>query len=835
MAGISGMLNVAKEALLTHQLSVQVAAHNIANVDTPGYSRQVLGVTTNISTPSAVGNIGNGVQAVSIARKYDRFMTQRIMEQNSTLGDLEAQQQSLRVVEAIFNEAPGLALNDLMTQFWDSWQNLANNPEILSARQEVVQQGQLLGQHLQHMSAEIAKTKYDISMSLDNAVEDVNALTAQIADLNARISSTETTTYKANDLRDERDEILRELSSLIDVAYFENNSGDYTVLLRDGHSLVEQTQSWTLNWANEKMYWNNVKPDGTITRAPVSDKVSMGGKIGGYVAIHNELVEDNPENYLGKLDALANALVREVNQQHSQGAGLYAFSSEQIGTETAKNATHLNTTVNAANATDSIEAGIFKINDRSIGEIDGAAAVYGLAMTKASNAVQQINLAAAGVTAKMTTQLAGTVVDSTTLTAGGGDVFSFDINGVAVTYTTAAADVGDDALFAQNVIDSINTAITTYNATATNPMDISIEAVLGDDANGGVANSIVLRNTNAGDESRIIVGAITSTPVGLEDNLGLTAGTYDADATHNRGTISLFSDEQFTVVTNTDDTFLDHLGMGGGLTPEDRPNDGKFTYRFTDPGGVVMSLQGFQYNNELVTDGGSFDIWLYSSDGTLALPQPVNVSLERAYDLQDVADAINVSITNASGGGAWITASVKNNQLSLNPDSTHTFAFANDNSNFLQVAGINTFFSGYDASTLGVNSVVADNLNNMAAATVTVNGELFRGDNTNILAITNIQHDETVHFTGSTPNTLDDFYNSLVGKIGIRGRTVIRDTDFNGQVLNQMNEMRDSVSGVSLDEEMANLIRFQHAYSAAAKLISTADEMMITLLDTLKR
>ena len=83
MAGVSSILNIAKEALLAHQMSIGVAGHNVANVDTPGYTRQTLSLTPSISTPASVGFLGNGVRAESITRRYDQFMVQRLVDQNS--------------------------------------------------------------------------------------------------------------------------------------------------------------------------------------------------------------------------------------------------------------------------------------------------------------------------------------------------------------------------------------------------------------------------------------------------------------------------------------------------------------------------------------------------------------------------------------------------------------------------------------------------------------------------------------------------------------------------------------------------------------------------------
>lgn len=844
MGGVSQILNIAKEALLVHQMSIGVAGHNVANVDTPGYTRQSLNLTPTVPTPDSVGFFGNGVRGEQINRHYDQFMVKRLVTQNSILSNLEAQQDSMRLVETSFNEAPGLAVNELMSDFWADWQTLTSYSEVQASRQSVVQQAELISEQFKMMNSEIIQTRYDISTSLQSAVDDVNELTRQIAAINVQITSSESDLRQQNDLRDERDNLVKELGKYVDIDYFEVSSGAFTILMNDGHTLVENNEAWGLDWKDNKLHWVSTAHDGSQFKIAIGDGDEMGGKIGGWMEIHNELIPGQPENYLGRLDALANALIREVNQQHTQGVGLVRFSEVLTSNDDAANTTLLTSTIDTAYATTTIDAGSMVINDRVIGKIDGATVTYGLAMGKTFNAAQAINAAESGVRAKMTTQVAG---DPVTAMAAGedGSVLSFRINGVDVNYTVDSTsgppDDTDPATLAANVVSAINTAIINHNdpnLVPENTPKITIEAVVGDGNNGGALNSIILRNTNIGDESRIIVEGIetdATDPLYVAENkLGLTNGTYVADASHNTGQLSLFShDAPIEIDGGTDDRFLVHLGLdGGNISSTDEGGDGQLFFEYSD-NGVPYSLQGYDYSDELITDGGSFKIWLYNNDDTLALPQPVEVSMERAYDLQDVADAINTSIMNASGESApWVLASVSQNKLVLNPDADHQFAFGGDTSNFLATAGINTFFTGDSASTIGVNSVVADNLEYVAAGTVSETGEIFRGDHSNALLISNIQSDEYVRFTGGTTDTLDGHYNSLVGEIGLKGRTVTRDYDFNVLVNDQLTQMRDSTSGVSLDEEMANLIKFQHAYSAAAKLITASDEMLQTLLQS---
>ena len=837
MSGIAQMLSIAKEALLAQQLAMQVGSNNVANVNTDGYSRQSLELVPNQATPTAAGSLGGGVHGDSITRAYDQFMVARINRQESQLGNLQAQQQTLKVIGATFNEAQGLGLNDLLSKFWSSWQDLANNPEDLATRQAVVQAGQLLVDQFHTMNSEIISTRQDISNNLDTAISDVNSLTSQIAALNVQIGAAEGPKTPANDLRDRRDQLVKQLSGLLNINYFEDKNGSYTIMMADGHTLVEGDESWQVDWNNNQLYWVNRDINGNETKQAVGSGAELGGKIGGWLETGNQLADNNPDNFTGRLDALANSLIRVLNQQHTQGVGLASFTTALTGAETAKNTAVLTGTVNAATATSTIPAGTITINDRTVGTIAGGTAVNGLAMTKAANAVDAINNAITGATAKLTTLVAGSsAVNATGIVAG--DTVSFTINGAPITYTVQAGDVGNNSTFAANLAAKVNADLGTYNSAPTTTNPVTIHAAVGDGTtNGGTLNSLVFSNTNAGDTSSITIDKISVTPVVgstiTTANLGLNsvAGTaYSADSTHNTGQVTLFTTSTLTVKAGNDDTYLAQLGLDSTHIPGDTiANDGKFS--FTPSASDPVLLQGYPYANELTTNGGSFNIWLYNSDGSLARSQPVTVSTDRLYTLQDTVNAINTAVTNAGGSG-WLTASIDQNHIKLTPDSSHAFAFANDTSNFLQVAGLNTFFSGNNAASIAINGTVANDLSNLAAATVGTNGQVFKGDNTNALQINNIANRDDIKFTGAnTTNSLSGFYGSLIGDIGSRSSTLDRDMEFSTLVSNQLNQMRDSVSGVSLDEEMANLIKYQHAYTAASKLITTSDEMLQTLLN----
>jgi flagellar hook-associated protein 1 FlgK len=183
--------------------------------------------------------------------------------------------------------------------------------------------------------------------------------------------------------------------------------------------------------------------------------------------------------------------------------------------------------------------------------------------------------------------------------------------------------------------------------------------------------------------------------------------------------------------------------------------------------------------------------------------------------------------------------------LSVYSDAGYRFAFSDDTSNVLAALGMNTFFSGKDASNMEVNAVVSGNYKLIAAARIDGSGDISSGDNANALQMTNLQYQDVsmkryVYERGNpgspaeqdVDETLDNYLYALISSIGLRSQSVTRSKEYHEVVANNLQVTRDSISAVSLDEEMANLMKYQQAYTAAAKLITTADEMFQSLIET---
>ncbi len=316
MSGIYTTLHIAKQALLTHQMGVAITGHNIANVNTPGFSRQTLALETSDPEWSTPGQLGLGVRGVSIKRVHDQFLIGQFAKSGQALGRWEAQKEVLEKTEMIFSDG---MLSQSMVEFWNAWEDLANNPTGQPERLMVLAKGQQLTYHLRNTSNQIEQIRrYDLSTSISGAVDDINGKAEEIAALNVLIVKGEAGGNNANDLRDKRDALLRDLSGMIDINFFEESDGKVMVQIAGGRPLVSQDKSWRLIAGGSEDGTVTVKWEGKSgTLEDIANQID-GGKLKGWLEARDAVLAD----YLDKMNELAAKIIAEVNQIHSAGYGL---------------------------------------------------------------------------------------------------------------------------------------------------------------------------------------------------------------------------------------------------------------------------------------------------------------------------------------------------------------------------------------------------------------------------------------------------------------------------------------------------------------------------------
>ncbi|HEU5139258.1 MAG TPA: flagellar hook-associated protein FlgK [Bacillales bacterium] len=328
-------LETARRALFAQQAALQTTAHNISNANTPGYSRQRVNfkttlpyATPGLNNPVAPGQVGTGVEAGTVQRVRRDFLDVQFRGENTKYGYWGARSQALSKMENILKEPSEDGLAKAFTRFWESLEDLSNNPENTGTRATVRQRGIALANTFRYLSSSLEQVRGDIQKQLNVSVKEVNSLADQINSLNQQISQVEPHGYLANDLYDKRDLLVDELSNLVNVEVTPVDSGGEALDIAEGRytiKIVSDTgEKITLvdgrNLRAHHLEVNIDQNDGTATFI-MNDNVingSVSGKLQGLKEANNS---DYPE-MLDHLDTMASDFVTAFNSVQESGYGL---------------------------------------------------------------------------------------------------------------------------------------------------------------------------------------------------------------------------------------------------------------------------------------------------------------------------------------------------------------------------------------------------------------------------------------------------------------------------------------------------------------------------------
>lgn len=323
-----GLLNIAlqtsKEAIRVAQLGLEVTANNIANANSPGYSRQRVQTVASVPTELRPGVfMGTGVKLDGIQRMVDEFLNSRIRDAVGDSASLALQRQSLEQVEGIYNELTDSDLSTRMNEFFSSLSDLENSPEQMALRQLVVSQATHLADTFRQLKQGLMDARETANGQYVSVVDNINALTEQVASLNQAIVRVEGGgIYRgsASQLRDQRDAALKQLADLVGIRTVEQTSGSVSVFA-GSHLLVYDTTSFKLTTTTSVD--RNLSVATAVFEQDGSRLEVTGGKLQGYQVSRDEIYSHN----MDRLDTLAGALIWGINQLHSEGRGLEGFGN----------------------------------------------------------------------------------------------------------------------------------------------------------------------------------------------------------------------------------------------------------------------------------------------------------------------------------------------------------------------------------------------------------------------------------------------------------------------------------------------------------------------------
>ncbi|MGB9595952.1 MAG: flagellar hook-associated protein FlgK [Candidatus Poribacteria bacterium] len=304
-----GSLDIGKRAMMNQTQSLKITGENISNVSTPGYSRKRIEVKNSIYTEQRDLNF------LESRRIRDKFIDKSIRNENQNLGNWEMKSQLYGQIERIFLEPSENGINNLLIEFWNSWEELANNPENMTARAVVIQRGISLAQNINRIDSALKDIRKTSNNYINDKLDQLNQKASQIANYNARIQSVEASGGEASNLRDKRDMLIDDLSKLINISTVERDNGTIAVFI-GGRAIVDDNVFTPIkadNISSKGMTVADLKWSDDSSKVEINN-----GEIAGLIQIRDEIIPELTE----KLDKMSQTLINSVNKIHNAGYGL---------------------------------------------------------------------------------------------------------------------------------------------------------------------------------------------------------------------------------------------------------------------------------------------------------------------------------------------------------------------------------------------------------------------------------------------------------------------------------------------------------------------------------
>ena len=316
---MADLLGTGLSSLRAMQRALDTTAHNISNVSTDGYSRQRVDFTTR--TPQSFGGnwVGSGVDASAVRRVYDQYISQQTRQSGGNLARLEAfSTQAARLDDMLGDTTNGIGAS--LQSFTDALNEVSSTPNSVPARQVLLSQGQALVERLQNYDSRLRDMDADVNTRISGEARDITQLATDIAKLNENISSAMAGTGKPpNDLLDQRDKLIDQLSAKIGVSVVAEGDSTLNIFVGNGQPLVLGNTASQLTTAPdaidpERLTLALKTPAGTVDLT----KSVSGGTVGGLVDYRREML-DPARNDLGRITL---AVANQVNNQHREGMDL---------------------------------------------------------------------------------------------------------------------------------------------------------------------------------------------------------------------------------------------------------------------------------------------------------------------------------------------------------------------------------------------------------------------------------------------------------------------------------------------------------------------------------
>jgi flagellar hook-associated protein 1 FlgK len=464
---VSDVFGISISALQAFQNAINVTSNNVANASTPGYDRESVNLTEAIPQSNGAATVGAGVVVTGISRAYSQAAANQLNTSQSSLGQLNALQNYSNQIDNLFGTTVG-GLSTSLQSFYSAFSDVANNPTSTASRQALLGKAQAVAASFQNASSQLNSLNTDVNSRITADVQQINSIASAISTLNKQIvvGTAQDGNQPPNELLDQRDQLVSNLSQLVGVSTTTDPDGALNVFVGNGQPLVLQGQTTALTTVPNQFNASQLEISTSSSNGNVISSNITSGDLGGLLAARTQVI--NPA--LGQLGQIATAFGQSVNAQQSDGLDL----SGNLGANIFSVGTPLATA--SSKNTDAVTASV-SVNANGLGALTPDSYI----------------LSFQGGTPTLTDTTTGV---SVTPTGAGTSASPYAANGVSIVLsgTPAASD--------QFLIQPTATAASSINVVLTNPSQIAaagaIQTVAAGTNTGAatISSGTVLDSTN---------------------------------------------------------------------------------------------------------------------------------------------------------------------------------------------------------------------------------------------------------------------------------------------------------------------------------------------------
>ena len=786
---MADLLSTGISGVRTYQRALATVGNNIANVDTEGYSRQRLEIQESSSSSEGSLNIGNGARAVRVQRSYDSFVVENLRSSQSQLTKHQATLEYVTQLENILADKQ-LSLSTSLDGFFSAVQEVSLSPSSVAARQNMLNAAESTVAQFTSVGTQLSSIEESSYSDLTGQVSALNQFADQLASINVSLNRVNSINKQPNELLDQRDTLIQDMSKLLRVHAVEKNNGAVDIHIGDvasGQYLVQGNKGSTLGIERSA-----TNPDKAVLMLdPFMSPQAVTQVVGGSIAGISEFRQNSLTILRDELDTLTQVFVGQVNDTHALGIdaqGNFGGDLFSVG--------------NIYAVTPGLNKGT------------GFVTVSALPNAKIERLTMDLTYS--------DSKKLWTLTDTVSKKAVTG-VTELTMGGVKVTLSGVPKDGDTFSLTStKRPIDAMQVSVTKHSNIAS-----------------GGAVSVTRASANASGTRMILNGYVKPTAAVADTTMDTALRNNIAQVAASDLTAS--NSVAFVIPANTQDSQFYSTEQNGSSNTQMQvfTRAGKQLYgsalSSSEQTALVTSSNGFSSN-------AAYDSTYNNQTGSNAyMDANVTVTNPTSGDARDyfalagsLKEDLLVFVTgtgSAEVSGQWgslATVDVRE-QLRQNIDvqfaaDASTYVLTDTTTNTKLTSG--TFAAGgtieHNGWTVSFDGVIQAN------DKFSVRGNSAQaGDNRNLLKIIDLQGNKDI-FSGRGDFT--EVYTDVIGDLGYSVVQSAVSRDAQQIIFDQAQAKRDETSAVSLDEEAANLLRFQQAYQASAQVISTATKLFDTIL-----